>query len=597
MTQRIEDYALIGDCETGALIGRDGSIDWLCWPRFDSGACFAALLGNPQHGRWRIAPAGEIVRAERRYRGDSMILETTFVTVSGSVTVIDFMPPVGTQSELVRTVVGVRGEVAMRVELILRFGYGALVPWVTRYGTNGLRAIAGPDMVVLTADVPLHGENLTSVADFTIRQGESRSFTLSWRPSHKPPPDPVDAAAALRETEEYWTKWSSQCRYDGEFREPVLRSLLTLKALTYGPTGGIVAAATTSLPEELGGVRNWDYRMCWLRDATLTLVALMDAGYYDEALAWRDWLLRAVAGSPDQLQIMYGLGGERRLLEWEAPWLPGYAGSRPVRIGNAAHGQLQLDVFGEVIDALHQARKGKMPESEDAWHLEIALIKHLESVCRQPDHGIWEVRGHPQHFTHSKVMAWVALDRAIKSAEQHRLDGPLAHWSSLRAAMHDEICSRSFDPAVGSFMQSYGSTQVDASLLLMPLVGFLPADDPRITGTVRCIEQRLLVDGFVMRYDSKLTDDGLPPGEGAFLACTFWLIDNYLLQGRHAEARRLFDRLLAIRNDVGLLAEEYHPAFGRQIGNFPQAFSHVALVSTAYNIQRSERRAAPRRSD
>ena len=597
MTQRIEDYALIGDCETGALIGRDGSIDWLCWPRFDSGACFAALLGNPQHGRWRIAPAGEIVRAERRYRGDSMILETTFVTVSGSVTVIDFMPPVGTQSELVRTVVGVRGEVAMRVELILRFGYGALVPWVTRYGTNGLRAIAGPDMVVLTADVPLHGENLTSVADFTIRQGESRSFTLSWRPSHKPPPDPVDAAAALRETEEYWTEWSSQCRYDGEFREPVLRSLLTLKALTYGPTGGIVAAATTSLPEELGGVRNWDYRMCWLRDATLTLVALMDAGYYDEALAWRDWLLRAVAGSPDQLQIMYGLGGERRLLEWEAPWLPGYAGSRPVRIGNAAHGQLQLDVFGEVIDALHQARKGKMPESEDAWHLEIALIKHLESVCRQPDHGIWEVRGHPQHFTHSKVMAWVALDRAIKSAEQHRLDGPLAHWSSLRAAMHDEICSRSFDPAVGSFMQSYGSTQVDASLLLMPLVGFLPADDPRITGTVRCIEQRLLVDGFVMRYDSKLTDDGLPPGEGAFLACTFWLIDNYLLQGRHAEARRLFDRLLAIRNDVGLLAEEYHPAFGRQIGNFPQAFSHVALVSTAYNIQRSERRAAPRRSD
>ena len=597
MTQRIEDYALIGDCETGALIGRDGSIDWLCWPRFDSGACFAALLGNPQHGRWRIAPAGEIVRAERRYRGDSMILETTFVTVSGSVTVIDFMPPVGTQSELVRTVVGVRGEVAMRVELILRFGYGALVPWVTRYGTNGLRAIAGPDMVVLTADVPLHGENLTSVADFTIRQGESRSFTLSWRPSHKPPPDPVDAAAALRETEEYWTEWSSQCRYDGEFREPVLRSLLTLKALTYGPTGGIVAAATTSLPEELGGVRNWDYRMCWLRDATLTLVALMDAGYYDEALAWRDWLLRAVAGSPDQLQIMYGLGGERRLLEWEAPWLPGYAGSRPVRIGNAAHGQLQLDVFGEVIDALHQARKGKMPESEDAWHLEIALIKHLESVCRQPDHGIWEVRGHPQHFTHSKVMAWVALDRAIKSAEQHRLDGPLAHWSSLRAAMHDEICSRGFDPAVGSFMQSYGSTQVDASLLLMPLVGFLPADDPRITGTVRCIEQRLLVDGFVMRYDSKLTDDGLPPGEGAFLACTFWLIDNYLLQGRHAEARRLFDRLLAIRNDVGLLAEEYHPAFGRQIGNFPQAFSHVALVSTAYNIQRSERRAAPRRSD
>jgi GH15 family glucan-1,4-alpha-glucosidase len=597
VTQRIEDYALVGDCETGALIGRDGSVDWLCWPRFDSGACFAALLGGPEHGRWRIAPAHAVVRTERRYRGDSLILETTFVTVSGTVTVIDFMPPVGAQARLVRTVVGVSGEVAMHVELILRFGYGALVPWVTRHGGSGLRAIAGPDMVVLHADAPLHGEVLTSVGDFTIHEGESKSFVLSWRPSHKPAPDPIDAAAALRETEDFWREWSSKCRYAGEFRAPVLRSLLTLKALTYGPTGGIAAAATTSLPEEIGGIRNWDYRLCWLRDATLTLVALMDAGYYDEALAWRDWLLRAAAGSPDQLQIMYGLGGERRLLEWEASWLPGYEASRPVRIGNAAHGQLQIDVFGEVMDALHQARKGKMPESQDAWHLEVALVKHLESVCRRPDHGIWEVRGKPQHFTHSKVMAWVALDRAIRSAELCRLDGPIGRWSALRAELHHEICLRGFNASVGSFMQAYGSAEVDASLLLMPLVGFLPADDPRIVGTVRCIEKRLLVEGLVYRYDSALTDDGLPPGEGAFLACTFWLIDNYLLQGRHAEAREMFDHLLGIRNDVGLLAEEYHPTLGRHVGNFPQAFSHVALVSTALNIQRSERRAAPRRSD
>jgi GH15 family glucan-1,4-alpha-glucosidase len=596
VTQRIEDYALVGDCETGALIGRDGSIDWLCWPRFDSGACFAALLGGPEHGRWQIAPARDVLRTERRYRGDSLILETTFITVAGTATIIDFMPPVGAQAQLVRTVVGVSGEVAMHVELILRFGYGALVPWVTRHGANGLRAIAGPDMVVLYADVPLHGEVLTSVADFTIHEGESKSFVLSWRPSHKPEPDPVDAAAALRQTEDYWRDWSSKCRYAGEFREPVLRSLLTLKALTYGPTGGIVAATTTSLPEEIGGVRNWDYRLCWLRDATLTLVALMDAGYYDEALAWRDWLLRAAAGSPDQLQIMYGLGGERRLLEWEAPWLPGYELSRPVRIGNAAHGQLQIDVFGEVMDALHQARKGKMPEDRNAWHLEVALLTHLEHVYQRPDHGIWEVRGEPQHFTHSKLMAWVALDRAIKSAELCGLEGPLERWSHLRAELHEEICTRGFDAKVGSFMQAYGSAEVDASLLLMPLVGFLPANDPRIVGTVRCIEERLLVDGFVYRYDSALTDDGLPPGEGAFLACTFWLVDNYLLQGRHAEARRLFDRLLSIRNDVGLLAEEYHPTLGRHVGNFPQAFSHVALVSTAFNIQRSERRAAPRRS-
>ena len=594
--QRIEDYALIGDCESAALVGRDGSIDWLCWPRFDSGACFAALLGGPEHGRWRIAPVEETVRVERQYRGDSMILETTFTTASGVVTVIDFMPPVGTQSDLVRMVVGKQGRVTVRVELLLRFAYGALVPWVTRLDDHSLRAIAGPDMVVLHMDTPLHGEGLTSVGDVTVAAGETTSFVLTWRPSHEAVPTPVDARKALVETEAFWREWSSRCRYDGEFRGPVLRSLLTLKALTFRPTGGIVAAPTTSLPEEIGGPRNWDYRVCWLRDATLTLIALMDAGYYDEAQAWRDWLLRAAAGSPDQVQIMYGLGGERRLLEWEVPWLPGYEGSQPVRIGNAAYAQLQIDVFGEVMDAFHQARVGGMPESTDAWELECALAAHLEKIWSLPDNGIWEVRGGRQHFTHSKVMAWVAFDRAIHSAEACGLRGPIEHWRVLRQKMHDEICARAFNRTIGSFVQSYDSNQVDASLLLLPLVGFLPATDERILGTVRAIEKRLLVDGFVYRYDSLLTDDGLPPGEGAFLACSFWLADNYLLQGRQRDARELFTKLLAIRNDVGLLAEEYHPGLRRQVGNFPQGFSHVAIVSTALNIQRAERRAAPRRS-
>ena len=594
--QPIEDYALIGDCESAALVGRDGSIDWLCWPRFDSGACFAALLGGPENGRWRIAPVEEIIRVERRYQGDSMILETTFSTASGMATVIDFMPPVGTQSDLVRMIVGKRGTVKLRVELLLRFGYGAIVPWVTRVDDHTLRAVAGPDMVVLHMDTPLHGDGLTSVGDVTVGAGESTSFVLTWRASHEPAPTPVNAVQALAETESFWDEWSSRCTYEGEFREPVLRSLLTLKALTFRPTGGIVAAPTTSLPEEIGGPRNWDYRVCWLRDATLTLIALMDAGYYDEARAWRDWLLRAAAGSPDQVQIMYGLGGERRLLEWEVPWLSGYEGSRPVRIGNAAYAQLQIDVFGEVMDAFHQARAGGMPESADAWELECALAAHLEQIWSRPDNGIWEVRGGRQHFTHSKVMAWVAFDRAIRSAESCGLGGPVAHWRALRAQMHEEICARAFDRTIGSFVQAYDSSQVDASLLLLPLVGFLPATDERIRGTVRAIEERLLVDGFVYRYDSLRTDDGLPPGEGAFLACSFWLADNYLLQGRQRDARELFDKLLSIRNDVGLLAEEYHPGLRRQVGNFPQGFSHVAIVSTALNIRRAERRAAPRRS-
>lgn len=596
MTLRIEDYALIGDCESAALVGRDGSIDWLCWPRFDSGACFAALLGGPEHGRWRIAPVDDEVKVERSYRGDSMILETTFTTGGGAVTVIDFMPPVGTQSDLVRMVVGKRGSVTMRIELLLRFSYGSLVPWVTRTDDHSLRAIAGPDMVVLHMDTPLRGEGLTSVGEVTVSAGETRSFVLTWRASHEEPPTPVNARRALQETEDFWREWSSRCTYEGEFRGPVLRSLLTLKALTFRPTGGIVAAPTTSLPEQLGGARNWDYRICWLRDATLTLIALMDAGYYEEAGAWRDWLLRAAAGSPDQVQIMYGLAGERHLLEWEVPWLPGYEGSRPVRIGNAAHAQLQLDVYGEVIDALHQARIGGIKESTEAWQLECALVAHLERIWDSPDNGIWEVRGERQHFTHSKAMAWVAFDRAIRSAETYRLDAPVTQWRRVRDRMHAEICERAFDTGLGSFVQAYESRQVDASLLLLPLVGFLPATDPRVLGTVAAIEKRLLVDGFVYRYDSALTDDGLPPGEGAFLACSFWLADNYLLQGRRRDARVLFDKLLAIRNDVGLLSEEYHPGERRQVGNFPQGFSHVALVSTALNMRRAERRAAPRRS-
>ncbi len=593
---RIEDYALIGDCESAALVGRNGSIDWLCWPRFDSPACFAALLGEPEHGRWRIAPTDGQPRIARRYREDSLILETTFTTDDGSAMLVDFMPPDATRSDLVRVVVGQSGRVTMRFDLALRFGYGALVPWVTRVDEHTLRAIAGPDMVVLHSDVPLHGEGLTTVGEFTVHAGERVAFVLCWRPSHKTPPVPVNAAAALTATETFWREWSARCTYAGEFREAVLRSLITLKALTFRPTGGIVAAPTTSLPEQIGGTRNWDYRVCWLRDATLTLIALMDAGYYDEAKAWRDWLLRAAAGSPDQVQIMYGMAGERQLFEWEVPWLPGYEQSTPVRIGNAAHDQLQLDVFGEVMDALHVARIGGMPESADAWRLERALVTHLESLWVQPDCGIWEVRGGPQHFTHSKVMAWVALDRAIRSAEMCRLDGPITRWTALRQHMHEEICARAFDNEQGTFVQAYGSKQVDASLLLLPLVGFLPATDERILGTVRAIERRLMVDGFVHRYDSATTDDGLPPGEGAFIACSFWLVDNYLQQGRRPEARQLFNQLLAVRNDLGLLAEEYHPGLQRQVGNFPQAFSHVALISSALNMRESARSSEPRRS-
>jgi GH15 family glucan-1,4-alpha-glucosidase len=591
MPSRIEDYAIIGDCETAALVGRDGSIDWLCWPRFDSGACLAALLGGPEHGRWLMAPAGETPCTSRRYRGDTLVLETEFETDDGAVTVIDLMPLRGTQSDLVRTVAGRRGRVAMRTELVVRFDYGSTVPWVTRMedGAPGatLCMIAGPDMLTLRADVPLHGEGLTTVGEFTVAEGETVSFVLTHSPSHLPAPKPVSPAAALADTERFWTEWAARCTYRGEWRDAVMRSLLTLKALTYRPTGGIVAAPTTSIPEQIGGPRNWDYRYCWLRDATLTLLALMDAGYYEEADAWRAWLLRAAAGSPEQLQIMYGIAGERQLHEWTIPWLPGYEGSLPVRVGNAAFGQLQLDVYGEVLDALYQARQGGLDGRLAAWELSRALVNHLEQTWQREDAGLWEVRGGSQHFTHSKVMAWVAFDRAIRGAEQFGREGPLERWRLARQQLHDEVCARGFDAERNTFVQAYGSAQLDASLLLIPLVGFLPADDPRVRGTVAAIEQRLLVDGLVLRYDSASTDDGLPAGEGAFLACSFWLADNYALLGRTSDARALFEQLLSLRNDVGLLAEEYDVRAGRLVGNFPQAFSHVGLVNTALNLTRT----------
>jgi GH15 family glucan-1,4-alpha-glucosidase len=595
MPSRIEDYALIGDCETAALVARDGSIDWLCWPRFDSAACFAAILGTPSHGRWLLAPRDPAPRTTRRYRDGSLIIETDHETADGAVTVIDFMPIRGAASDLIRIVVGRRGRVEMTTELVLRFDYGIAVPWVTRIDARRVRAVSGPDKIVLTSDIELHGEGLTSVARFAVGAGDTATFVLAYAPSHLPDPPSVDAQAALADTEAFWREWNQHCTYRGPAAEAVTRSLVTLKALTYAPTGGLVAAPTTSLPEHIGGSRNWDYRYCWLRDATLTLLALIDAGYRDEACAWRDWLLRAVAGSASQIQIMYGIAGERRLPEMELPWLPGYEASAPVRIGNAAEDQLQLDVFGEVMDAMYQARRAGLSASEAGWALQRDLVAHLETVWEQPDDGIWEVRGGRRHFTHSKMMAWVALDRTIRSAEELGLDGPVDAWRALRSRIHEEVCARGFDARAGTFVQSYGDPALDAALLMMPLVGFLPATDPRVRGTVSAIEQQLVVDGFVHRYDTSVTRDGLPPGEGTFLACTFWLADNLLLQGRRTEAQALFDRLLAIRNDVGLLAEEYDPIARRQLGNFPQAFSHLALVGTALNLTRIESRPVAQR--
>jgi GH15 family glucan-1,4-alpha-glucosidase len=591
MPARIEDYALIGDCKAAALVARDGSIDWLCWPRFDSDACFAALLGASEHGRWLIAPNDGEARVTRHYRRNTLILETRFECREGAVTLVDFMPMGGAgHCSIVRLVIGEHGRVAMHTELILRFGYGAVVPWVEKLEDDTLRAIAGPDMVVLRTPVAMVGRDLTHGGEFTVAAGEQVPFVLTYGPSHLPLPAAFDVAKELAATQAFWSEWAAKCRPAGRWSDAVARSVITLKALTYAPTGGMVAAPTTSLPEEIGGTRNWDYRFCWLRDATFTLLAAMNAGYYEEAQAWRDWLVRAVAGSPQQAQILYGIAGERRATEWEVPWLPGYEGSAPVRIGNMAHEQLQLDVYGEVLDALYQGRRGGLERSDAAAAVQLVFLDHLEQVWREPDESIWEVRGGRRQFTYSKLMSWVAFDRAVKSHEAFGRGDPARadRWRALRAEIHEDVCRNGFDPELGSFVQSYGSKEVDASLLQIPIVGFLPADDRRVRGTVEAIERTLMVDGFVMRYRSGSSPDGLPGGEGAFLACSFWLVDAYVLQNRWEEARRLFDRLVGLSNDVGLLSEEYDARRGRLVGNFPQAFTHVALINSAYNLTRAE---------
>lgn len=593
MTLRIEDYALIGDCETAALVGRNGSVDWLCWPRFDSPACFAALLGSPENGRWLIEPV-EPAKISRRYLPDTLILETRFETASGVVRLVDFMPPRGAASDLVRLIIGERGSVCMRTELILRFGYGEYVPWVTHIEADTWRAVAGPDMITLRTCVPLHGEDKHTVADFTIRAGEQQAFVMSYSPSHVASPAPVDVEAALADTQAMWHEWIGRCRAPTRWAECVHRSLITLHALVYKPTGGIVAAPTTSLPEAIGGERNWDYRYCWLRDATLTLLAFMDAGFVDEAAAWRDWLVRAIAGSPQQMQIMYGLAGERRLTEWEAPWLAGYEGSQPVRIGNAAYSQRQLDVYGELMDAFHQARIAGLEKFERAWAIQRELLCTLITQWREPDYGIWEIRGERQHFTHSKIMCWVAFDRAIKDAEHFEFDCPLDHWRAVRDEIHTEVCERGYDAQRNCFVQAYGSRHLDASLLLIPTLGFLAGDDPRVAGTIAAIEQELKHDVFVHRYDTASRIDGLEGGEGAFLACSFWLVDAYVMCGRRADAEALFERLIELANDVGLFAEQYDPKRQRMVGNFPQAFTHLALIGSAFNLAHDQQPAQQR---
>jgi GH15 family glucan-1,4-alpha-glucosidase len=595
MPLRIEDYGLIGDTHTAALVGRNGSIDWLCMPQFDSGACFAALLGEPHHGRWLLAPAAESVRSRRRYRPDTLILETEFETETGAVRITDFMPPREGEPDLIRIVRGIRGTVPMQMELIIRFDYGSVVPWV-RQMDGHLLAIAGPDALSFWSRVPTYGKDLTTRADFVIREGEQAPFLLMWHPSDTDAPDSFDCGEALDDTERWWKAWCARSTYTGRWRAEVMRSLITLKALTFEPTGGMVAAATTSLPEKIGGVRNWDYRYCWLRDATYSLYALMIGGYTEEAAKWRNWLLRAVAGDPSTLQIMYGMRGERRLPELELSWLPGYEESRPVRIGNGAVDQRQLDVYGEVMDALHLAGRAGIPPDAAAWALQKALLRFLETAWSEPDEGIWEVRGPRRHFTHSKVMAWVAFDRAVKAVERFGADGPVDRWRQLRSTIHDEVCRRGFDAWRNTFTQYYGSDQVDASLLMLPLVGFLQAHDPRVAGTVQAIEHDLLQDGFVRRYREHEDVDGLPPGEGVFIACSFWLADNYALLGRHDDAHHLFERLLGLRNDLGLLAEEYDPHGDRLLGNFPQAFSHVMLINTARNLAHADGPAEGRRN-
>ena len=581
----IESYAVIGDCETAALVGLDGSIDWLCWPEFSSDACFARLLGSEENGRWLLTPTAEEVKTTRKYRDHTLILETTFEAPDFAVMLIDFMPirRTNTTSDIVRIVKGIRGSAPMQMELSIRFNYGATVPWVTR-SDDGIRAIAGPDLVVLRTKAPLAGEDLTTVSEFTVNEGESVDFVMTYGRSHLRAPHAIDVDKALAETQRFWEEWAAVCSYQGPYREIVERSLITLKALTYRPTGGIVAAVTTSLPEQLGGPRNWDYRYCWLRDATFTLQAFMHGGYYEEAKAWQQWLLRAIAGSPEQVQIMYGIAGERYLPERELTWLSGYEDSKPVRIGNAASEQLQLDIYGEVLGAFHQAlgRLGK--DGEISFSMQRHLVEHLETIWQQPDEGIWETRGGRKHFTYSKMMAWVAFDRAIKAAGLLHAGAPVERWQKVRTKIHDEICSQGFNEKLGSFVQSYGSDQLDASLLLMPMTGFLPAADPRVKGTLKAIEQRLMSGGLVLRYNTATSSDGLPPGEGVFLACSFWMVGALQLQGRDEDARKLFERVSSLANDVGLLAEEYDPGASRLVGNFPQALSHIALVNAAFNL-------------
>ncbi len=587
MASPLEDYALLGDTESAALVSAQGSVDWLCLPRFDSPACFAALLGTPDHGRWLLAPADGRRCTSRAYRDGGLVLETRFETAGGAVTVIDCMPPRDGSPDLVRLVRGESGRVDMRMELVIRFDYGSIQPWVRKIDGRTC-AVGGPDALCLTTPVKVHGEDMRSVAHFSVGEGDQVPFVLSWYPSHQPMPPVVEPYAAVEGADRWWREWAAKGRYQGGWNEAVQRSLSVLKALTFEPTGAILAAPTTSLPEDLGGERNWDYRFSWLRDATFTLDALLASGYTDEAMAWRNWLLRAVAGDPADLQIMYGVSGERRLPELELPWLPGYEGSAPVRVGNAASAQFQLDVYGEVLDSLHQSRKVGIDTEAPAWDLQRALVGNLEQVWREPDEGLWEVRGGRQHFTHSKVMAWVALDRAVSAVERFGLDGPLDRWRALRAQIHDEVCVKGFDAERNTFVQHYGSTDLDASLLMLPLVSFLPPDDPRIRGTVEAIEAELVVDGFVHRYDAGSTEDGLSGDEGAFLMCSFWLADCLHLLGRHHDACELFERLLSLRNDVGLLSEEYDVRAKRLVGNFPQAFSHVALIHSAGTLSRVE---------
>jgi GH15 family glucan-1,4-alpha-glucosidase len=578
----IEDYGLLGDLQTAALVSRSGSIDWCCFPRFDSAACFAAILGEPDHGRWQVAPVEAPVRSSRRYRHDTLILETVHELAGGSVRVIDFMPPRGRTPDIVRIVEGLSGRVEMRSELVIRYDFGRIVPWV-RSVDHARVAVAGPDALCLRTPTETRGVDLTTVSEFTVSPGERVPFVLTWFPSHDRLPDEVDPEQALADTESYWLSWATQCLHTGDYHEEIHQSLLVLKALTYEPTGGIVAAPTSSLPESIGGVRNWDYRYCWLRDATLTLLSMLRSGYREEAIRWRQWLLRAVAGDPADVQIMYGIAGERRLDEYELDWLPGYESSKPVRVGNAASAQVQLDVYGEVLDALYQARVHGAPDDDDVWSLTTKLLEWLERHWQNADAGIWEVRGPARQFTHSKMMAWVAFDRAVRFHDEFGSTGPIERWRSTRETIRDEILTRAWSDEKQAFTQSYGSTELDASVLLMPLVGFLPATDARFSATVEAIRRELTVDGLVLRYRAQDAGvDGLPGDEGVFLPCSFWLAAVLGLQGKYDDARELFERLLDLRNDVGLLSEEYDPRSRRQLGNFPQAFTHLALVNTAF---------------